>query len=202
MHHWLDLLFPPREDERIVRRVAEADFCALLAPRLVDATRPATTVLLPFAHKEVRPVLHEAKYHYNRKAHALLASVLRAYLRDADLDLSRTVLVPIPLGEGRSRERGFNQAEEIARRALAGTPGQLEARLLARTRETASQVSLKREERALNLLGAFTALRPVDPALTYLVFDDTITTGATLQAALDALSEAGARHLVPLALAH
>jgi predicted amidophosphoribosyltransferase len=50
--------------------------------------------------------------------------------------------------------------------------------------------------------GAFGAAHPLDPALTYIVVDDVITTGATLQAAIDALTTAGATNVIPIALAH
>jgi predicted amidophosphoribosyltransferase len=50
--------------------------------------------------------------------------------------------------------------------------------------------------------GAFGAAHPADPTSTYLIIDDVLTTGATLQAAIDALKSAGATNIIPLALAH
>ena len=78
----------------------------------------------------------------------------------------------------------------------------IDATSLVRTRETISQVSLAREKREENMRGAFRAAHSIDPSHTYIVIDDVITTGATLQAAVDALKEAGAVHIIPLALAH
>ncbi len=211
MRKILDLLFPPREDELALRGIARDEFLALLAPRLVPATRPGTAVMLPFAHPAVRSAIHEAKYHGDAHAFALLASALADYLRDSDYVGFRKpyiVVVPVPLGRTRRKERGYNQAEEVARRALR-TLGKeftdafsLEPDLLLRTRETASQVSLPRRLREENMRGAFGAAHILDPSPSYLVIDDVVTTGATMQAAIDALRAAGAEHVIPLALAH
>lgn len=207
--HWFDFLFPPRSDEAILRDVSSDDFLACIAPRLVLGTRPSTVTLFSFGDARVRAAIHEAKYHGSAHAFALLSTTLSEYLREADdIQPKKTSIVPIPLGKGRLRERGFNQTEEIVRRTLrnigeeGGCLSALESTLLIRVRETASQVSLPRSAREENMRGAFSAAHPANPSQTYIVFDDVITTGATLQAAIDALTEAGAVHIIPLALAH
>jgi ComF family protein len=206
MMRLFDFLFPPRVDELALRDVSLDDFLSLMTPQLVSQTHPETVALLPFNDARVRAAIHEAKYRGNTPAFELLAAALAEYLRDAD-DLSRkTFIVPIPLGKERYRERGFNQVHEVLLRALRslGEEGgiEIDATLLKRTHETASQVSLPRREREENMRGAFGAARPADPAYTYIIIDDVITTGATLQAAIDALATAGAEHIIPLALAH
>lgn len=203
-----DVLFPPREDEAALQGISDDDFLSLIAPRLVGMTRPGTVVLLPFKNTGVRGAIHEAKYHGSSRAFKLLALALTEYLRDID-DVGRTTsyIVPVPLGKARKKERGFNQIEEVVRKALRtlGKEGKtftLEPDLLSRTRETVSQVSLARDAREENMRGAFSATHPANPAHTYIVIDDVLTTGATLQAAIDALRVAGATHIIPLALAH
>ena len=157
-------------------------------------TRPETIGLLPFSTPSVRAAIHEAKYHGSARAFDLLALALAEYLHDADdvpktrFDLgnsnvrSNLVLVPVPLGNVRRKERGFNQIEEITNRAaklLGGAP--IDASLLERTCETISQVSLPRRAREENMRGAFRATRRANSLCTYIVIDDVITTGATLQ---------------------
>lgn len=208
---FLDFLFPPRADELVLRGISDDEFIAKTSPRLVPETRPGTVALLSFGDACVRSAIHEAKYHGSERAFRLLGSVLADYLRDAD-DVGRgtsyTCLVPIPLGRERLKTRGFNQAEEVARRAskLLGGALAVDTKLLIRTRETVSQISLAREKREENMRGAFRVAQDaahfINPAHTYIVIDDVITTGATLQSAIGALKDAGAEHIVPLALAH
>lgn len=206
-----DFLFLPRADEIAVRDISTDDFLTKVSPSLVPYTRPATVVLMPFHDPVVRSAIHEAKYHGNERAFELLALALTDYLRDAD-DVGRTTsnicLVPVPLGKERRKERGFNQVEEVARRVAKEFKIQVKTKILVRTRETTSQISLPREEREKNLRGAFIVSpkleerRRIDPTCTYILVDDVITTGATLQSAIDALKDAGASHIIPLALAH
>lgn len=201
----LDFLFPPRTDELALRGLPADGFALRIAPRLIVETRPETVALLSFGDAPVRSAIHEAKYHGSPRAFALLSAALADYLRDAD-DVGRSAsnirIVPVPLGRERRKERGFNQVEEIAKGAAKELGLAVDAALLERARETVSQVSLPREKREENMRGAFRAMRRADPAHTYIVIDDVITTGATLQAAVDALKAAGAEHIVPLALAH
>ncbi|MFA6414763.1 MAG: hypothetical protein WC217_00635 [Candidatus Paceibacterota bacterium] len=199
-----DFLFPPRVDEVTLRGVSTDDFLALVVPRLIVETRPETVGLLPFSHASVRSAIHEAKYHGSEHAFNLLGAALGEYLADIDEGFTKSfIVVPVPLGRERRKERGFNQVEEIAKRAAKLLGGaSVDTALLVRTRETASQVSLPREARGENMRGAFRTMRPADPVCTYIVLDDVITTGATLGAAIASLKEAGATHIVPLALAH
>ena len=202
MFYLLDALFPPREDEKIVRELPPEALLTYLTPQLVSATRPRTVALLPFTEPVVRSAIHEAKYHGSPRALALLAHVLTTHLTTYEPESPAAILVPIPLGTQRRRERGYNQIEEIAKRAVRKLEVTLVPTLLERTRETVSQISLPRRAREENMRGAFKASSPLDPRGTYIVVDDVLTTGATLQAALDALRAAGAEHIVPLALAH
>ena len=208
MWRFFDFLFPPRVDEIQLRDIARDTFLALMEPRLVPGTVPGTVALLSYGDARVRAAIHEAKYRGNEYAFDLLAATLADYLLDCDDVGRRTsyIVVPVPLGKKRHTERGFNQVEELAKRAAKQLGGAVDAMLLVRTRETASQVSLPRHARLENMRGAFRvaqdAAHSIDPARTYIVIDDVITTGATLQAAIVALRDAGAVHIVPLALAH
>jgi predicted amidophosphoribosyltransferase len=99
-------------------------------------------------------------------------------------------VLPLPLATPRLRERGFNQAQLLARAAAA----RLDTRCaggLARVRATAPQASLPWAARSRNMRGAFAA-GPGVHGLRIALVDDVMTTGATLRAATLALRDAGA----------
>ena len=116
-------------------------------------------------------------------------------------------IVPIPLSNQRLRQRGFNQALEIAKHLLgpgAVARAKLRPQLLLRARDTAPQVGLPRAERLRNMRHAFA----VEPSLAGMVqgaslvlVDDVTTTTATLCAAALALRAAGAAQVVGLVFA-
>lgn len=120
---------------------------------------------------------------------------------------SCTVLVPVPVTPQRLAERGYNQAWELVKalqqRAEPPAPSALPDALV-RVRETADQHRLPREQRLHNLRGVFAAHPRQVPRLArahVLLVDDVTTTGATLQAAAQALLHAGVARVSALVLA-
>ena len=102
------------------------------------------------------------------------------------------VLVPVPLGRRRLRQRGYNQARMLAD-ALGAAQGYRVVEVLQRGRDTKSQTALTPDARAANVRGAFVAGGAAEG--TFVLVDDVCTTGATLVAAAGALRAAGARRV-------
>lgn len=103
-------------------------------------------------------------------------------------------LVPVPLTARRRAERGFNQAELIAR-ALAERWGNPVAGLLERVGDGAPQRGAARTARIRQVQGVFGARAEAVVPYGAVLVDDVMTTGATLAACALALRRAGAHHV-------
>ena len=99
-------------------------------------------------------------------------------------------LLALPLAATRQRRRGFNHAQEIARRVSARVGVPLHA-ALRRTRDSPPQAGLDVAARGRNVRNAFEAVARLD-GLAVAIVDDVMTTGATLASAAAAVRNAGA----------
>jgi competence protein ComFC len=112
------------------------------------------------------------------------------------------VLVAVPLDSARQRERGYNQAERIARAVARRMKlPLLPASALRRVRSTTTQIGLSRRERRDNMKDGFAANRALVDDRRALLIDDVMTTGATLDSCARALRAAGARDVLALTVA-
>jgi len=151
-------------------------------PPPVQATRAAFVYRPPLDR-----LLPRHKFHRDLAAGRLLARLMA----EAAAGWERPqALVPIPLHHSRLRERGYDQALELARPLANALRLPVRADLLQRIRATSPQSELDAAARRRNLRGAFRASGGSVPDHVALV-DDVMTTGATLHAAARALKRAG-----------
>jgi len=151
----------------------------------------------------LRTIIHGVKYQGLTRAGIRLGRVLGRRVRDEcphDID----AIVPVPLHPTRYRERGYNQAACIARGLARVLRVPVDEGILVRARSTVSQTSLGREERRANVRGAFSvpsSRRSAAEGRRFLIVDDVVTTGSTLQECAAALCSEGARRCVACAVA-
>ncbi len=147
----------------------------------------------------LRDLIHLLKYRQVHPAAKVLGRKLAEVIAKLQPEFGKdpVLVLPVPLHHGKSRERGFNQAELIAAAALkqlhAGAALHLDSRHLVRRRETRSQIGLSRHQRRENMRGAFAVPHPPSvEGREILLVDDVLTTGATAAECARVLLRAGA----------
>lgn len=128
------------------------------------------------------------KFHKDLVAGRLLSELMAERLRDLPRPAA---LVPVPLHPDRLRQRGYDQALELAKPLSQALGIALLPQALLRTRATAPQSELDASARQRNLRHAFEANGEVQLPDHIALIDDVMTTGATLQAAAKRLRRAG-----------
>jgi ComF family protein len=147
----------------------------------------------------VEAAVHRFKYQGWRKLAGPLGQLIAERL--AVEGVAARFAIAVPLHRDRIRERGFNQAELLAkdlrrRMTLLAPKGEL-----VRTRPTPPQVGRDRLRRFENVRGAFIWRGPPLDGEALIVVDDVATTGATLDACARALREAGSGPVTGVSIA-
>jgi ComF family protein len=171
--------------------------CALPSPGaavcgrcLADAPHYDATVAALAYRFPADTLVHSLKFRGQLALAPLMGDLLIDKIRER-IDL----VVPVPLSRERLRERGYNQAVEIARHVAKERRVPLELTIMTRERNTQAQADLPWSERARNVRGAFRCERSLDGAAIAVV-DDVMTTGATLDELAATLKRAGAARVV------
>lgn len=189
----LELLFPRRCVLCHAEGTALCQGCATTLPAAPDLGAPpglVTCASLLTYDGPTRDLVAALKFHNHRDAVTLLGSAM-AQLVDAEVDM----VTWAPTSAARRRARGFDQSELLARSVARSL--RRPCRGLLRRPPGHAQTGRGRQER---LLGPrFESLRTAP--LAVLLVDDVRTTGSTLCAAADTLTEAGTTEVHGLTLA-
>ena len=150
--------------------------------------------VFPYAGK-YRKLLGAYKFGKNLSLGNFLAERLAEALDRLPPDSREGVPVPVPPRPGKIRRTGWDQVSYLGSRLakLGRRPRRCLKRLPSK-----SQKELDRADRKTNLAGKIVCVRP--PPKTALLFDDVITTGATLDACAAALKEAGTEKVYAVCL--
>ena len=148
----------------------------------------------------LRRLVHLLKYEQLRPAATVLGLKLaQALRRNEFVDDHAVLVIPVPLHQSKGRQRGFNQAELVARAALKHLDRsrfELHTGNLRRMRATTSQTGLTSHQRRENVRGAFAVAAPARVKdKNVVIVDDVYTTGTTLNECARVLRAAGARQI-------
>ncbi|MBI5946182.1 MAG: ComF family protein [Chloroflexi bacterium] len=146
----------------------------------------------------VRNALHQLKYRKDMSLGDSLAAQMASFVRELRWPID--MIIPIPLGKQRLKERGYNQVAMIAQPLALALDLKYASAGLVRRKETRSQVGLTKSERRENVHSAFQAGVDVTDKII-LVMDDVSTTGSTLSSSAEALYSSGAKDVYALTVA-
>ena len=134
--------------------------------------------------------IREMKFSRLKPVARLIGEEISQHIKEKIEEWKVDVVVPVPLGKGGLKERGFNQTEEILRGAGVEFLNCLEKGV-----KTKRQSELPKNERAVNIKGAFSVRRDFKREIfgkRILLFDDVFTTGATVNEISKVLKKSGA----------
>jgi len=175
--------------------VANALLCGACLQR--HPPQNATRAIFRYAYP-LDNLVQRFKFHGEQAAGNVLGKLFAA--RALKTGEHSFTLLPVPLHPRRLRERGFNQAELLARAIGDRFHWEVRGDLLLRTRETAVQSNMSAAARRKNVRNAF-ALRTGHVPERIVIVDDVVTTGSTTAEIAALLRKAGAREIEVWALA-
>ncbi len=169
---------------------------------------PALTLaaVSSYDNEAIKELIHALKYKKFLAARSAIARLIDKYLDFVDLKniiLGDAIIIPIPLHKKRLRERGFNQAFEIANILGEKLGLVVNDKILVKIKNTAHQTSLKdKHERLSNVRNSFeipSKGRVIGK--TVILVDDVYTSGATMREAAKVLRRAGTRNIIGFVVA-
>lgn len=141
-------------------------------------------------------IIYSLKYNGFRRVGIEFGKELGRFLLKYNM-ISYDALVPVPIHSARRRERGFNQSELISKgiNSIINVP--VDSKLIKRTRYTQSQTLLNKEERKSNISNVFSSYKKTNEisGKSFLLVDDVLTTGSTINAIGQVLKQIGAKRV-------
>lgn len=203
------------------------EFCAVCAP---GRSLKGVWIAGDYEDKIIAKMIKGLKYHFARDLADVLGLYLSLFLKDLLtrsrlsgihlrsalsqdgfscikdspgilFDLSRTLIMPVPLHKKRERWRGFNQSLVLAEKLAKNFHLEINAANLIRVRHKTPQAKLAGDERLSNIHGCFAWSGPNLSGKNIIIIDDVVTTGSTLDECARILKKAGAGEVWGLVVA-
>lgn len=208
----LDIIAPQDPFIREIERMTPKEFIERAKRAPHDGQHDDIICFFAYHDPLVSRAILELKSYGNPYIARLLGNVLFELILEelGDLVLFENVknplLVPIPMTQKSERKRGFNQCTLIVQACMKNVTThdiKVSYNTLIKVKKTDDQVGKTKTERLFNLQHCFAVNHKIDISKKdVIVFDDIMTTGATLHEAKRTLRSAGARKVILVALAH
>jgi ComF family protein len=145
-----------------------------------------------FHSSSMRKLLHGIKYNYYCESATFFGPYIKKGLQII-LKTKSYCIVPVPISSSRKRERGFDHIIQILGK-------QDNLLYIKRVHYKNPQMKLNKQERKKNVKGAFKCDQTLSPDINYVIFDDVVTTGSTMNEIFYELKKCGAKNIVGIAL--
>jgi ComF family protein len=210
-HKLIAFLFPTVAAIQAIEAMDMQTFNAH-AHRVLDELPPGIYSIYKYKDSFVRRALWAVKYDGNRTIARLFAALLYEHMLEIIFEatlfnnFTDPIIIPVPLSKERRKERGWNQAELIAKELIKLYPqSELRTDILLKIKHTAPQTKLSRDERLKNLRGCFWIPEHQVAFLknkNIILIDDVVTTGSTIIECRRTLLESGVRQVLAFTIAH
>jgi ComF family protein len=144
---------------------------------------------------KVQNMMHQLKYNKQPQVGIELGRMYGKLLKTTDVYSKAEAIIPVPLHPKKFIKRGYNQSEQFAIGLSESLQIPVITNLLFRDKASESQTAKSRKSRFDNMKTVFKAKPNTHHLLNVLLVDDTITTGATLEACALALQEVGIKQI-------
>ncbi len=165
-------------------------------------TSPIQQTFSLFHYKPpVNHLIKQLKFHHTLLIANLFGKLLAEAIKQQDTPLPDCI-IPVPLHTRRLRERGYNQALQIAKPLAKELGIPLQTSLLVRSKYTRPQTDCSFKERKTNLRNSFSCTLEATSYQSIAIVDDVITTGTTINEAAKVLRRHGVKQVFAWSCAH
>lgn len=174
----------------------------LLCGKCIATQPPFERAIVPFLYRPpIDYMIKRLKFSADLKYARITAGLVAAHI-DRTLDPTELpdLLIPMPIHARRTIDRGFNQAEQIARYLRSDLALSIDRLAVTRTTELPAQSGLNARQRELNMRNAFEVNADLSGKSVAMI-DDVVTTGATARSLARRLRKAGAKNISLWAIA-
>ena len=198
--YYKNLFFPLKAKSKKAETLSYTKIRPLLAVR----QQHSHITLFPYKNAHIQTLLFSCKYERHLKSTQIIARYLadiiqEEYIEQAQIINQPVIVTTIPPTVTRQKAETYDHLQDILEHVT--TP--LEKETLLKWKKSVQRQSLikNKQKRIQNVANNLTATPHVQPNITYIIIDDITTTGATLNEAKRALTEAGATTIITIAFA-